>query len=165
MILCVLFHLTWLPLLGGGRKSWYIIIIGSRAPHCRTVVVDKNGLDQTPKASPKKQSIMEYMPGLHQDTKPLRSCSGNPAKILLKGQFGIKCHSEYNNVIRLLQYRCGWQWMHCAGPRDYHSFGLTCIQFHPPKVTPLTLTRSRLRDSATVTLTPGDGLTAIKWSH
>ena len=28
--------------------------------------------------------------------------------------------------------------MHCARPRDYHSFGHTCIQFHPPKVTPLT---------------------------
>ena len=27
--------------------------------------------------------------------------------------------------------------MHCAGPRDYHSLGLTRIQFHPPKVTPL----------------------------
>ena len=27
MIVCVLFELTWLPLLGGGRKSWYIIII------------------------------------------------------------------------------------------------------------------------------------------
>ena len=28
--------------------------------------------------------------------------------------------------------------MHCARPRDYHSLGLTRIQFHPPKVTPLT---------------------------
>ena len=27
MIMCVLSDLTWLPLLGGGRKSWYIIII------------------------------------------------------------------------------------------------------------------------------------------
>ena len=34
--------------------------------------------------------------------------------------------------------------MHCARPRDYHSLGLTRIQFHPPKVTPLT-------DSAKVT--------------
>ena len=25
MIMCVLSDLTWLPLLGGGRKSWYII--------------------------------------------------------------------------------------------------------------------------------------------
>ena len=28
--------------------------------------------------------------------------------------------------------------MHCARPRDYHSLGLTRIQFHTPKVTPLT---------------------------
>ena len=29
--------------------------------------------------------------------------------------------------------------MHCARPRDYHiCLGLTRIQFHPPKVTPLT---------------------------
>ena len=27
MTVCVLSDLTWLPLLGGGRKSWYIIII------------------------------------------------------------------------------------------------------------------------------------------
>ena len=26
MMLCVLSDLTWLPILGGGRKSWYIII-------------------------------------------------------------------------------------------------------------------------------------------
>ena len=28
--------------------------------------------------------------------------------------------------------------MHCAWPGDYHSLGLTRIQFHSPKVTPLT---------------------------
>ena len=28
--------------------------------------------------------------------------------------------------------------MHCARPWDYHSLGLTLLQFHPPKVTPLT---------------------------
>ena len=28
--------------------------------------------------------------------------------------------------------------MNCARHRDYHSLGLTHIQFHPPKVTPLT---------------------------
>ena len=27
MIACVLSDLIWLPLIGGGRKSWYIIII------------------------------------------------------------------------------------------------------------------------------------------
>ena len=28
--------------------------------------------------------------------------------------------------------------MHCARPVDYHILNLTRIQFHPPKVTPLT---------------------------
>ena len=41
---------------------------------------------------------------LAQDTKPLRSCSGNRAKMLLKSLLGIKCHSQYNKVIRLLQH-------------------------------------------------------------
>ena len=51
------------------------VCIGSRAPHCRTVL--QNGQDKTAKASPKKQSIMEYLPALPQNTKPLRSYSGN----------------------------------------------------------------------------------------
>ena len=42
----------------------------------------QNGQDKTPKASSKKQSIMKYLPGLPQDTKYLRSCSGNRAKML-----------------------------------------------------------------------------------
>ena len=28
--------------------------------------------------------------------------------------------------------------MHCVRPRNYHSLGLSSIQFHPPKVTPFT---------------------------
>ena len=60
-----------------------------------------------PKASPKKQSIMEYLPGLPLDTKPLKGCSGNRAKMFLKSQLGIKCHSQYNKVIRLLQLSKG----------------------------------------------------------
>ena len=28
--------------------------------------------------------------------------------------------------------------VHCARPRDYQSLGLTSIQFHPSKVTPVT---------------------------
>ena len=54
--------------------------------------------------------------------------------------------------------------MYCARPRDYHSLGLTRIQFHPPKVTPLTNpAKVTDRDSAPATLTPGHGTTAIKW--
>ena len=74
----------------------------SRSPHCSTVL--QNGQDITPKASPKMQSIMEYSPGLPKDTKPLRSCSGNRAKLLLESHPRIKCHSQYHLVIRLLQY-------------------------------------------------------------
>ena len=93
--------------------------------------------------TPKKRSIMEHSPRLPQDTKTLRSCSGNRAKMLLKGHLWIKCHSQNNKVIRFLQYssansQWGWLGMHCARPRDYHSLGLTSIQFHPSKVTPLT---------------------------
>ena len=51
-----------------------------------------------------KQSIMKNLPGLPHDTKPLRSCSRNRAKMLLKSHLAIKCHSQYNKVIRLLQY-------------------------------------------------------------
>ena len=54
--------------------------------------------------------------------------------------------------------------MHGAGPEGYHCLSFTRVQFHPPKVTPLTitLTRSLLNDFATVALMPGDGTTAIK---
>ena len=75
--------------------------MGSHAPNGRTVL--QNWQDKTAKAFPKKQFIMEYLAGL-QDTKPLRSCSGNRAKMLLKSHLGIKYHSEYNNVIRFLQH-------------------------------------------------------------
>ena len=86
--------------------------------------------------------------------------------MLLKGHLGIKCHSQYNKVIRLVQYSSAnnswgdWgcivrdletiivlAYTHCFIPqRSHHS---------------LTLPRSRIKDSATVTLTPADGTTAI----
>ena len=47
---------------------------------------------------------MEYSPGLPQDTKSLRSCSGDRAKMLLKCQLRIKCHSQYIQIVRLLQH-------------------------------------------------------------
>ena len=56
------------------------------------------------KTSPNKRPIMEYFPRLPQDTKPLRSCSGNRAKIdASKSHLGIKCYSQYIKVIRMLQ--------------------------------------------------------------
>ena len=46
---------------------------------------------------------------------------------------------------------------------NYHSLGLTSIEFHPPKVIPLTNpAKVTDQDSANATLTPGDGTTAIK---
>ena len=42
--------------------------------------------------------------------------------------------------------------------RQSYSLSLPRIQFHLPKVTPLT-------NSATVTLTPGDATQLSKWSH
>ena len=49
----------------------------------RTVLQD--GQDKTSKASPKKRSIIEYSPGLNQDYKSLRSCSGNWERYSSKG--------------------------------------------------------------------------------
>ena len=49
------------------------VCIGSCAPHCRSVL--QNWQDKASKVSPKKQSIMEYSPGLPQETMSLRSCS------------------------------------------------------------------------------------------
>ena len=88
-------------------------------------------------------SIMEHLPGLPQDTKSLKSCSGNQVKMLVKGHYGIKSHSQYNKVIRLHQYSSSnslWEWlrMHCTWPGGYHCLGITHIQFHSPKVSPLT---------------------------
>ena len=37
-------------------------------------------------------------------TKALRSCSGKKMMMLLKSYLGIKCHSQYIKVIRLLQH-------------------------------------------------------------
>ena len=107
---------------------------------------------------------MEHSPGLPQDTKFLRSCSRNQAKMLFKGQFGMKCHSQYNKVIRLLQYNWGCAWGCIV--RDLETIivlVLLAINFIPQRSHhSLTLPRSRIRDSATLTLTPGDGTTAIK---
>ena len=59
---------------------------------------------------------MEHSPGL-EDTKSLRSWSGNRAKMLLEGHLGIKCHSQYK-VIRLLQYSSV---QHCFSTGQLHN--------------------------------------------
>ena len=57
---------------------------------------------QNPDNISHEASIMEYSPGLLQNTKSLRSCSWNRGKMFLKSHLGIKCHSQYISVIRLL---------------------------------------------------------------
>ena len=53
--------------------------------------------------------------------------------------------------------------MHRALPGDYHSLSLTQIQFHPPKVVPLTnFAEVAVQGSAAATLTPENGTTEIK---
>ena len=59
------------------------VCIGSRVPDYRIIL--QNWEDKPPKAPPKKQSIMEHLPGLPQNTKSLQSCSGNRAKMFVKG--------------------------------------------------------------------------------
>ena len=113
--------------------------IGSRTPHCRTVF--QNRQDKTPKASPDDQSIMGYSPGLPQDTKSLRSCSGDRAKMLLKGQLRIKCHSNisrssdsFSTVPSMVN---GGEWGCIV--HDLETIivlVLLTFNFIPPKVTP-----------------------------
>ena len=88
----------------------------------RTVLL--NEPDKPPKASHKKQPIIEHSPGLLQDTKPLRSFSGNRAEMFLKSNHGIKCDSKYIKVIRLLQHSSvnsywGWVVMYCQQTKCY----------------------------------------------
>ena len=137
--------------------------IGSRAPNCRTVL--QNGQDKTPKASPKKQSTMEYLPAL-QETKPLRSFSGSRANMLLKIHLGINVTP---NITRSLDSFSTVPEIVNAGDwgctvRDLETIiVLVSFNFIPQRSRhSLTLTRSRLRNSATVTLKLGDGTTAIK---
>ena len=106
------------------------------APEHYTGTVLQNGQDNTKKASHKKQSIIEHSPGVPKDTKSLKSCFGNPAKMLLKSLLWIECNSQYIKVITLLQQSfanslCGWLGMHCAWPGDCYCASLTRIQFHP----------------------------------
>ena len=51
--------------------------------------------------------------------------------------------------------------MYSARPRDYRSLGLTRIQFHPPKVTPLT-NPAKVKDQGLCCCNSEDGTTAIK---
>ena len=53
--------------------------------------------------------------------------------------------------------------MHCAWPGDCHSLGLSCFQFHSPKVTPLTNIAKVMDQGLCYCISNGwDGTTAIK---
>ena len=67
------------------------VVLGVYRQLSRTVL--QNRQEKIPKASPNKHAIMEHTPVLPQDTKSLRSCCGNWPKMLINGQFRIKCHS------------------------------------------------------------------------
>ena len=114
----------------------------SREPYCRTVL--QSWQDKPSNASLKKQPIIEYSPGFSQDTEPLRSCSGNRPKMLLKSHIWTKCHSQYIWVIRLLQdSSANSYWGACGcNVRDLETItvlvSLTFYKFHPTKVTLLT---------------------------
>ena len=53
----------------------------------------QNRQNNTPKVSLNEQSIIKFLPGFPQDTKPLRTCPENRAKTVLKIHLGIKYHS------------------------------------------------------------------------
>ena len=86
---------------------------------------------------------MKYLPGLPQDTMPLRSCSENRAKMLLKSILEsivtpniTRSSDSFSTVLPIVN---GGDWGCIVRDRgDYHSLSLTHIQFHPQKVTPLT---------------------------
>ena len=118
-------------------RSLIKVCIGSRSPSCRTALHDEQ--DKTRKASPNEQ---------WNTPQDLICNSGNRTKILPKSHLGIKCHSRYIMVIRLLQYSSliGWLGVHCAWPGDYHCLSLTRSQLikqrsrhsltlHPAEVT------------------------------
>ena len=88
--------------------------------------------------------------------------------MLLKSHLGIKCHSQYNKVIRLLStvppIVNGGDWGCIV--RDLETIivlVLIAYNFIPQRSHhSLTLPRLRFWDFATVTLTPEDGTPAIK---
>ena len=138
----------------------------SRAPNGGRVL--QNWQDKAPKPSPKKQSIMEYLPGLPQDTKPLRCCSGNRAKMLLESPLGsnvtpkiTRSSDSFSTVPPIVNegyWGCIVRDLETIIVLVLLAFNFILQRSHHS----LTFTRSRLRDSATATLSPGEGTTAIR---
>ena len=102
-------------------------------------------------------------------TKPLRSCSGNRVQqLLLKSHLGIKYHY---NITRSSDSFSTVPPIVNAGDfgcivHDLETIlVLLAFNFIPQKSHRSLTSRWQLRDSATVTLTPGDGTTASKCNH
>ena len=131
--------------------------IDSRAPHCRTVL--RNRQDRTLKASYKKQSIIEYSPGL-QDTKSLRSYWKPSKDASQKLSWNQKSLPIYQ-VIRLLHSDSFSTLPPIVNGGDLETiivlvllaFNFILQRSHHSIILP----RSLFGDSATVTLTTGDG--------
>ena len=113
--------------------------------------------------------MLEYLPGLLQDTK---SCSGNRAKMLHKSHHIIKCHCQYKMVIDSFStvppivnagdWGCILRDLETIIVLVLLSFNFIPQRSHQSQ----TLMMSRLRDSATATLTPaGMAHQLSRWSY
>ena len=119
----------------------------------------QNSIPKWAGQNPERISLEEIYHGMlartSSNTTPLRSCIENQAKMLLKGHFGIKCHSQYIRCIIVNGVYWG-----CI-VRDLETIivlVLLTFNFIPQRSHhSLILPRSLYRDSATVTitLTPG----------
>ena len=139
--------------------------ISSQASDCRAIL--QNLQDKTPKASPKKRSIMEQSPGLPQDTKSLpklceaaleRRCF---SKVIVESNVTPKITRSSDSFSTVLPIDYGSYWGYIV--RDLEVLVLLASNFISQRsYHSLTLPRLRIRDSATATLMLGDGITAIK---
>ena len=106
---------------------------------------------------------MEYSPGLPQDTKSLRSYSGDREKMLLKGHLKsnvtpniFRSSDSFSTVPSMVN---GGEWGYIVSDLEtIIVLVLLAINFIPKMSHhAFTLTRSRFTESATVTRAPGDG--------
>ena len=76
--------------------------------HLQTQVKNRQPSTILQNSTPNWQAISrkhhEILAMIYSRNQTLRSCSGILANMLLKRHLGIKHHTQYNKVIRLLQY-------------------------------------------------------------
>ena len=144
------------------KNCLYCICVCSRAPHCMTLF--QNEQDKTPRAPSKRQFIIEYSPGL-QDTKPLiaaleteRRCF---SKFILESNVTSNISGSSDSISTVPQIVNGGD-RGCILLDLKTIIVLVLLAFNFIPYMPhhsRTLPWSRIRDSATITLTPGDGTT------